>query len=193
MTVLCHNENCCKYKNGRKNERPVGGFLCNKRNIILQESHLQCCTWLTHSNEPWRHSRLGRSLVWHCSPWHCSRYAFGNPVSARQHLVYAKCGWQLRCILREAEFGLYSEGWHFKRCRLPSALSTVAQVQALQSRWGCAQSRPPWLSWSYSCTTLQGSFSLWLYVPENTSWKLVSSQCRPAPKGICETCVIRHS
>lgn len=160
--------------------------------LILQEGHLQCYTWPTHSNEPQRHSGLGRSLAWHCSPWHSSPYTFENPTSARQHLVRAGAAAKVyheRSRVWPLLWGMTL--WEMEAT--PCIGHTVTPVQALQGRWGCAQTRLPWLSWGYSCTTLQGWFFLRLHVPANASWKTISSECQPAPKGIYETCLIKDS
>lgn len=68
MAVLVTGpENCCKQVRDRKKERPMDGLLFQMGVLILQERHLQCYAWPTHSTGPQRHSGLGRSLVWHCS------------------------------------------------------------------------------------------------------------------------------
>lgn len=69
--------------------------------------------------------------------------------------IWSMLGWELRCIIREAEPGPCFERWHFERCSLPPALGMPLHQFRLR-RAGEAVHRPPWLSWGLSSTALSG-------------------------------------
>lgn len=169
----------------------MDGLLFNMGHLILQERHLLCFTWPTHTPTSLRGTAgLADLFGGFAIPDTPLPTCFGIPPAPvtiwyTMEVSEKVCHeggrvWPLLC------------GWHFERCRLSPTIKGLHHFRLPRAMRLCTD-QITLAYWGYSCTTLQGWFSLTLNVPATASWKQISSECWPAPKGIYETYVIKHS